>query len=121
MSMNEDDLVAGLRDLGRPDLNDRLAGRILADAALEMARRETPGPSEMLMARIARDARTEAGRRRRFERTAVGALAVACAAGLAVGLFDPGGLVTQNLAPAAAYTVEDLGGGYDFQYAGLLE
>ena len=119
MSTNDDDLTADLRGLGPTRAPDALLARIALDAALESGRRDAPVPSELLMARIARDARRVADRRRRSGRMALGGLAAACLVGVLVGAVDPGGLLDGAL--PAAYAAEDLGGGYEFQYAELAE
>ncbi|WP_148085630.1 hypothetical protein [Palleronia sp. THAF1] len=115
--MNDDDLIAGLRGL-KSDASGDLMERVLADAALEAGRRDHPKPSELLMARVMRDARTTAGARRRRDIAAWGSLAAACVMGLAVGLGDPGGYIA-GATFGSDFT--DVAGGYGFQYAELSE
>jgi hypothetical protein len=114
----DDDLrgvLGGLKD----EAPEALVERLLADAAIEVARRQRPAPSEPLMARIAADARWLARRRRRQGWGALGGLVAACIAGLAVGLSDPGGLIGARLAAETADGT--LSGAYDFQIADLGE
>ncbi|CAM4390472.1 hypothetical protein [Palleronia rufa] len=119
MSTSDDDLIAGLRALKGRGAPDALLARVAADAALEAARRSRPVPSALLMARIARDARRVAAGRRRSGRLALGGLAAACLVGVVLGAVDPGGMVSGALPSGVA--VEDLGGGYEFQYADLAQ
>ncbi len=117
MRTNDDDLIralGGLRDAGAPD---GLLARSLADAAFEAAKRERPMVSEVLMARIAGDAREVARRRRRQGWGALGGLVAASVLGMAIGVADPGGLIAGVLQSDSAY--DDLVGGYEFQVAEL--
>jgi|GEM_PF-5427224 len=114
---DDTDLDAALRGLRhtRPsgDLMDRIAGDATLEQAFRAARRDAPVPSDMLMARIARDAR-----RHRpsawWDRAAWSGLAVAGIAGLMIGLSGGAdGLVGSE---------EELGTltmAYDFQFAAL--
>ncbi len=116
MSTNDDDdLAEDLAALREDALPDDLLHRIVADSALESARRAPPVPSGLLMARIARDARRVARARRRRDWGTLAGLAAACATGVVVGLSDPGGLVGAALPAAPAY--DQLAAAYDFQIA----
>lgn len=121
MSMNDDDLTRslGARKDRAPAAPDDLMARVLADAALERGRREPPRPSDLLTARVLRDAQTIAADRRRREGWAWGGIAAACAVGLFVGVADPGGVVA-SIAPEA-YVIDDLAGAYAFQFAEVVE
>ena len=114
--MKDEDLTAALRGLRDPAPDDLLA-RTLADAALTAGRRVMPEPSQMLTARVLRDARTVARARRWRELAAWGSLAAACVIGIAVGFGDPGGY----LAALGGADATDLAGGYGFQYADLSQ
>lgn len=112
MSMNDDDLIRDLAGLRGDPADADLLARVVGDAALEQARRARPAPSELLIARVLRDATGVARSRRRQDRMAWSGLAAACAVGLALGFVDPGGVVA-GFAPASA----DYLGGYAFQLA----
>ncbi|SPJ23013.1 hypothetical protein [Palleronia abyssalis] len=116
MSMNDDDILRGLADLKQGDGADDLVARSLVDAALEHARRTPPGPSDLLVARMTRDARRASQQRRWKDRMAWTGLAAACLVGLGVGLADPGGLIG-----GASYAPDGIGGGYEFEFAGAVE
>lgn len=113
MSTTEDDLIRSLADLKRGELGPDLAARMLADAALEQARRCPTAAPPLLSARMLRDARRVARARRWQDRMAWSGLAAAGIAGIMVGLLDPGALINDGTAAAAEYI-----GGYDFQLAG---
>ncbi|SFH09698.1 hypothetical protein SAMN04488020_106232 [Palleronia marisminoris] len=118
MSMNEDDLTRALGALKEP-ASDDLMSRVLADAALEQGRRAPPQPSDLLLARVLRDARRAAAGRRRRDSWAWGGIAAACAVGIFLGIADPGGVVA-SVAPES-YAMEDLSGVYAFQLAEVVE
>ncbi len=117
MTGNDDDGVGDLSGARRDALPDALIERIAADAAFVAARRDAPAPSALLMARIERDARRVARTRRRGGWGAVGGLLAAGAAGVAIGLVDPGGVIGAYLPPEPA--VEPLAPAYEFQLAEL--
>lgn len=117
MRTNDDELIRALGGLRDAEAADDLVARSLADAAFEAARRDRPAVSEMLMARILRDARAVARRRRRQGWGALGGLVAASVLGVAIGFSDPGGLIAAALPADTAY--DDIAGAYEFQVAEL--
>ena len=117
--MTDDDLTRALSGLARPSVPDDLRDRIAGDAALERAflaaRARAPVPSDLLMARIARDARFHR-RTPWFDAAAWGGPAAAAILGLTIGMTG-----TLSLWPdAAAASVADaaLTVAYEFETLG---
>jgi len=112
--------LRGLRDLPAPQVPDALMDRIAGDAAalsaLDAARRAPPVPSDLLMARIARNAGTQ---RRAQALGPWAALIAAGIAGLAIGLTDPAGLGDSAAPGGDTPAMSTLIPAYDFQYLEL--
>ena len=116
------DMAAALRDLRAPAVPDALMDRIAGDAAalsaLDAARRAPPVPSDMLMARIARDAKHQHARRS-STLAPWAALIAAGIAGLGIGLTDPAGLSDGAWPGGDTLAMNTLVPAYDFQYLEL--